>query len=82
MGKCSYILETGKECKNKTYSNLHLCQHHQINQQQGGGLTELIYPMGKSIGFLTFSLFRLNEMFQSRIDRKKGKYNKKANQDF
>ena len=78
MSKCSYILDSGKECRKKTHSNLKLCQMHQM-EQKGGYLSEIIFPMGKSLGYLTFSLFRLNEMFQGKMDKKIIKKNKNKN---
>ena len=32
--------------------------------QDGGNLTSIVFPLGKTLGYMTMGLMRVNEMFQ------------------
>ena len=49
-------------------------------KQDGGFAAGLIFPMGKTLGYMTMSLIRVNEMFQESYRRKHGDYKFRPNQ--
>ena len=46
----------------------------QKQEQDGGNLGALIYPAGKTLGYMTMGLMRINEIFQENYRRKHGDY--------
>jgi hypothetical protein len=46
----------------------------QEKTQDGGNIGALIYPAGKTLGYMTMGLMRINEIFQENYRRKHGEY--------
>jgi|SaaInlStandDraft_2_1057019.scaffolds.fasta_scaffold225888_1 hypothetical protein len=45
--------------------------------QDGGTLTSIVFPLGKTLGYMTMGLMRVNEMFQENYRRKHGDFKHK-----
>ena len=72
MGKCCYIMDNEMRCNKKTSEDDLLCLKHR-DDQKGGGLMSLVYPLGSAVGAMTFSLIRINNMFGDYVLNKKNK---------
>lgn len=82
MFECAYLRKNGKKCNKKVEEGQIACSRHggSKNDQSGGFLFEMIYPMGASVGAATFALYKLNNIVSTwYIDKYSIKKNKKKN---
>ena len=71
MKNCQYLHSNGKKCNKKSVKHSEFCQHH--NNEMKGGFAEILFPLGKTVGYMTFALLNFNRAIQDKKSKKKVK---------
>ena len=71
MKKCQFLHNNGKKCNKKSENNSCFCSGH--NNEMKGGFAEVLFPLGKTVGYMTLALLNFNRAIQDKKSKKKVK---------